>query len=56
MVRLRRWERWEKGEVGKLGKVGRQSLELDVSFLSVVVGKSKCRKMRRPSKEDILYK
>ena len=59
-MRLGSWERWEDGEFGMVGRKQRGRielpLELHASFLGIVVGKSKCGKMRWSSKEKILYK
>ena len=59
-VRLGSWERWEDGEFRMVGRKQRGRielpLELHASFLGIVVGKSKCGKMRWSSKEKILYK
>ena len=60
MVKLGSWESREKGEFGMVGRKQRGRiefpLELHASFLGIVVGKSKCGKMRWSSKEKILYK
>ena len=49
-MKLGIWERWEGGEVGMVGRKqrGRMELpsELNVPFLRIVVGKSKCRKKK----------